>query len=324
MNSATLTPRQRAVENSKVLILEDNPADARLMQELLSESQDPVFSLVKAGTLREALELLAREEFDLILTDLNLPDETGLRTFYRVQSAAPATPILVMTGMNDLDAGARAVTSGAQDYLVKGPAESGRLLQSVRYALQRHRVLQDLKDQVRTDPLTRLDNRRGLDEILDKERQAPLPGSRPAMQVLLVDVDDFKRVNDLLGHDMGDVVLKEVADRLKAALRATDYAARVGGDEFLLILPRTTAGEAGEVASRVRTRVSDQPVALPSGPLKVTVSIGGVTAPPQAVDVEELLARTHHSLYKSKHEGKDRVSMEFDLPESKREEGGAE
>src|ERR1041385_6093035 len=117
----------------KILVLENNPDDARLVKEILAEADPRDFAAecTVADTLAMALGLMARNRFDLVLTDLNLPDETGLNTFYRVQNAAPETPVMVMTGVDDLKAGASAVESGAQDYLVKGHVEPARLVQSI-------------------------------------------------------------------------------------------------------------------------------------------------------------------------------------------------
>jgi diguanylate cyclase (GGDEF)-like protein len=304
-------------------MVEDDPADARLLEETLRESQHPVFHCRVAPTLKEALQALAAEPFDLILSDLNLPDAQGLETYFRVQKAAPDTPVLVITGNSDREAGSRAVHSGAQDYLVKGWVMPDHLVQAARFALERHRQRSRLerkaerlerdKDSLlelaRTDPLTELANRRGLQEAWERSHLSASEG----MKVILVDVDDFKRVNDLLGHDVGDLVLQTIASRLKAALRSTDFASRIGGDEFLALLPQASAQEAAAVAERIREDIAGRPVQLPSGPFKVTVSLGVVSVPTTCQGLEDLLAVTHHSLYRSKHEGKNRVTLEAGL-----------
>jgi diguanylate cyclase (GGDEF)-like protein len=308
-------------ETVKTLVLEDNPADARLMKEWLGESREPSFDVRQASTLGEALEVLRREPFDLVMTDLNLPDEEGLQTFYKVQEAAREAPVMVMTGLNDRSAGERAVTGGAEDYVVKGRLDHDEMLRAVLFALERHRQRQVLKHQAarlkkdvrtlaalaRTDPLTELQNRRGLEEALRREQAAARRlGER--LTACLIDVDDFKRVNDVLGHDAGDRVLQGVARAIQACLRATDYAARAGGDEFVVLLPRTLPDEALAIAERIRERIASFPGTGLKAP--VTASIG-LVAPPagRELDLEGLLQAAHGALVRSKAGGKNRVTL---------------
>jgi diguanylate cyclase (GGDEF)-like protein len=157
------------------------------------------------------------------------------------------------------------------------------------------------------DPLTELDNRRGLEASLGAEIQRARRSNSPLAAILL-DFDDFKRINDSLGHAVGDVVLKEVAIRLHAALRPTDHLARIGGDEFLALLPDTRLGEAVQIAERLRLAVADSPLHLPSGPVHVTASLGIEVLPEGISSVEEVLGRMQFSLKHSKLGGKNRVS----------------
>ena len=131
------------------------------------------------------------------------------------------------------------------------------------------------------------------------------------MLALLVDLDDFKNVNDTLGHAVGDVVLSEITSRLKTSLRATDYAARIGGDEFVLLLPDTRMAEGVRVAEKVRLAISGNPFVLSAEQLiKVTASLGLVAVPPATSSIDELLIATHAALAKSKRAGKNQVSYD--------------
>ncbi|MCJ2045364.1 diguanylate cyclase [Methylobacterium sp. J-078] len=156
-----------------------------------------------------------------------------------------------------------------------------------------------------TDPLTGLSNRRGLQTML--RRRFPHPGARPAMGVLILDVDHFKAINDRHGHEGGDRVLSEFGARMKAALRATDMVARWGGEEFLVVLPGTDARELLSVAERLRATIAEAPFLLPSGPLRVTVSIGAAGQGPGEAGFEEALHRADAALYDAKSRGRDRV-----------------
>jgi PAS domain S-box-containing protein len=124
-----------------VLLIEDNPADARLLRELIGEVRDAPFALDHVGTLEEGLRCLAEEnKFDLVLVDLSLPDSLGLETFARVYAAVPEMPIIVMSGLDDEDLAIKTVQEGAQDYLVKGQVDSRLLVRSMHYAIERKRV----------------------------------------------------------------------------------------------------------------------------------------------------------------------------------------
>jgi len=159
---------------------------------------------------------------------------------------------------------------------------------------------------VNTDPLTGVLNRRGLEQVLQREASASLRNGDS--QVILLDLDDFKRINDAWGHAVGDVVLKEVTRRLTVALRSGDYLARAGGDEFIVLLPQTRRAEAAVVAERFRLAVTGSAMAEISGqPVRVTASLGLATLPREAVSVEALLAATHKTLQMSKETGKNRV-----------------
>jgi diguanylate cyclase (GGDEF)-like protein len=157
------------------------------------------------------------------------------------------------------------------------------------------------------DPLTELLNRRGLEAELSREIRRGCRTDAPLAAVLL-DCDDFKRINETLGHAVGDVVLKEIASRLRDSLRPTDHLARIGGDEFLVLLPDTRMAEAMHAAERLRLAVSDNPLRLASGPVKLTASLGIERVPMSVVSIEEVLARTHFSLRYSKQAGKNRIS----------------
>lgn len=122
----------------RILLIEDNPGDARLIREMLSESRETPFELTVTGQLATGAELLESDVFNLILLDLSLPDSIGLDTFYTLRESYGKLPIVVLTGLNDEEVRLRAVSEGAQDYLVKSQVDARRLGHSVYYALGRH------------------------------------------------------------------------------------------------------------------------------------------------------------------------------------------
>ncbi len=131
----------------KVLLIEDNPGDARLMQELLSEERNTAFDLVQVDRLTAGIETLIVGGIDIVLLDLTLPDSSGLETFVKTHTSAPHVPIIVLSGLNDEEMAVRAVREGAQDYLVKGQVDTKLLVRAMQYAIERKRAGEDLRIQ---------------------------------------------------------------------------------------------------------------------------------------------------------------------------------
>ncbi len=302
----------------RVLLIEDNPEDTFLIKEFLSPkaAADASFELEAVEQIQAGLERLKKGGIDVILLDLFLPDSRGFHSFLKVQGQAPGIPIVVMTSLNDESFATETVKQGAQDYLVKGQLNRTLLIRTIRYAIERQRIRRELdrtnarlEQLALNDPLTGLLNRRGLQQVLSlKFPRVSLED--PDCLALLIDLDDFKKINDALGHGVGDVVLKEIANKLKASLRATDYAARIGGNEFMILLPETRLAEGIQVAEKVRLAVSASPIYLASGAsVKVTASLGLVPLSPTTPSIDQLLTETHVTLHKSKQAGKNQVTF---------------
>lgn len=162
-----------------------------------------------------------------------------------------------------------------------------------------------LSRQVRVDSLTALASRRHLDAVLANEVSVARRGGQPLV-VAMADLDHFKRVNDELGHLVGDEVLKEVGRRLEAAVRGRDIVGRYGGEEFLLVLPASSLETGRQVAERVRERIRSAPVQVGEHRIPLTVSLG-VAALADDETPRALLARADGALYAAKQAGRDRV-----------------
>lgn len=177
---------------------------------------------------------------------------------------------------------------------------------------ERHAAEEQLKLLANADPLTGVANRRRLLEILHEERERALRYGQP-LCVAMLDLDDFKRVNDVHGHDVGDAMLRHVTALAKASLRSVDTLGRLGGEEFCVLLPQTGLDAGVEATRRILERVRSTPLRTPAGALRQTLSCGlaeccpppGDSAPAPSVD--ELLKRADLALYRAKAAGKDRV-----------------
>lgn len=168
------------------------------------------------------------------------------------------------------------------------------------------RLILQLEIQSKCDPLTRLLNRRGMQEILNQQMEIRFRYNEP-FSVLMLDIDHFKRINDEHGHDKGDDVLRKVAQIIRSSVRATDQVARIGGEEFLVIMPRTPLAVAAEMAERLRATIEDRSMDMMGR--FVTVSIGVTHAIPRDSEQDRLLIRADHALYQSKEHGRNRVSV---------------
>lgn len=156
------------------------------------------------------------------------------------------------------------------------------------------------------DPLTELLNRRGLQQALLREIIWSKRSGTDLMAIL-IDLDDFKLINDKFGHAVGDVALKEVAQSIKESLRSTDYVSRIGGDEFIVLLPNTRSSEGLRVAEKIRVAISRRKIGVGSNHLLLSASLGFVDVPLETILVEEILSRAHLALRQSKVSGKNRV-----------------
>lgn len=194
------------------------------------------------------------------------------------------------------------VTQGRLPAL-KDAEEKNRLLNS-----ELDSVKQQLDRLANIDFLTEVLNIRGLENVLavEENRTGRVGGQLVAV---LINCDNFRRINEALGHAVGDVVLKELAKRISGTLRPSDHVARVGGDEFLIVLPDTQLAYAMRVAERIRMAISDSPLRNSSEAISITVSIGVATLPPKITSIEEVLTVTRSALKRSKGQGKNRVSL---------------
>lgn len=283
----------------RVLQVEDNPGDARLMREILCETGTSELDLCLVDRLDEAVERLARERFDVVLLDLSLPDGHGLETVHRICGAAPEVPIVVLTGFDDETLALRAVQVGAQDYLLKNRIDGPRCLRAIRYAIERHRTGLALRSQSLMDDMTGLYNRRGFLALADQQLRLA-NREHAGLVMVFCDLDDLKDINDTHGHQEGDLALTAAARILRDALREPDLVARLGGDEFIVLALDSSGSGGAAIVERLRERFDSYNL-VSDRPYRLSMSMGVAQRDPRSpVSVSELLAEADRALYEEK------------------------
>jgi diguanylate cyclase (GGDEF)-like protein len=281
------------------------------------------FAISGAGALR----LLAERPADLVLLDVSMPDMDGFATCAQIKAQYPDTAVIFVTAAHDVDSEIRALAVGAVDFIHKPISPP-----IVRARVSAHLKLKKQSDLLRElsnkDPLTGIPNRRALDERLALEWRRALR-SGESVSLLMIDIDHFKAYNDHYGHHQGDNCLRTIAEAIAgAAKRASDLAARFGGEEFAVLLPHTSGEQALVVANKVCEAVRS--LAIRHAPSEdsgqVTVSVGVGTLSPSAVNSKPADLRAHTAdsglrsaralfdladtaLYAAKEAGRDRAEL---------------
>lgn len=299
------------VENACVLVIEDQPFESDKIAETLKLDHDTV---IVADSGIKSMELSSQYNFDLIIVSLNLKTEDGLRlcSHLRSNEQTRSLPVLMIGGEEDMPRIAHGLEIGAHDYVMR-PIDRNEILARARTQIRKKRFQERLRatyevslSMALTDSLTGLYNRRYLEvhlqKLLEKNKD-----SKKSLGVLMFDIDHFKDVNDTYGHAVGDEVLKAFSFRLKDNLRSFDLVARMGGEEFVAIMPDVTEDYILFIAERLRRSISEKPFKcnVKGGLLTVTTSIGGTIIEHGNHTVGEILERADKMLYEAKNSGRN-------------------
>jgi len=432
------------LEKISILHVEDNPGDALLLKTELFESVDsyftlrsmkvPVWDITCVKNCREAKARLTKGEIDIILLDLSLPDVTGLETLKEIALVAPRTPIVILSGRNEIENAFETLQRGAQDYLIKGQADGGQIWRAIRFAVERQQVrnhdshvldqsqegfkalmemsidgvavfrdelilaanpafektlgyeeketlgrplsffcdpeyrsyflaqlergsdvpmivfgrkkdgaginlefktktclfeglpasvisLRDItyrkKDEETLLQRAYLDSVTGLPNrflFFDRLQMTLQQAHRTGGQVglMFLDLDRFKLINDTLGHNVGDELIKAVALRLQSIVPSSDTIARIGGDEFTILLPDLAGIEEASKLARKILEVMAKPFQLQRHELHISASIGISYYPEDASDSEKLVQRADMAMYRAKESGRNNFQAYHD------------
>ena len=302
----------RLEEQAQVLLVDSRGAS----QERIIKALKPIAEVSAMSDPQAAVFEAAENAFDLVIVNGNLEDYDPLRLCSQIRSLERTRfiPILLITEQGDEQMIIRALDLGVNDYIVR-PLDPNELIARSLTQVRRKRYNDRLRNSLRqtielavTDGLTGLHNRRYLDTHLRTLFARAKVRGRP-LTICITDIDRFKQVNDIYGHDAGDEVLKEFAGRIRSTVRGADLACRFGGEEFVVVMPDTSAEVAASVAERLRGMIEARPFQLRSGetPLMLTASMGIATLGAGIETPEQLLKQADRALYEAKNSGRNRV-----------------
>lgn len=284
----------------RVLLVEDDEDDYLLTRELLAEGFGGRLRLDWAQTYAIGLELLATAQHDVALLDYNLGTEKGIDLLREAAERGCRVPIIMLTGQDDRAIDLKAMRAGAADYLVKGRVTSDMLERAIRYARERHRLLEEIRSLSLIDDLTGLSNRRGFFAAAGQRLQL-LERRGGRCTLVVADLDGLKQANDTLGHDAGDRMLVDAARVLKATFRRTDLVARFGGDEFVVLADDVSVDDAERLLELLQLRAQVRNEDVGTGVPHLSISAGAVSfEATRAVGLNELIAEADTRMLSSK------------------------
>ncbi len=301
---------------ARVIVLEDSAIESKKMSDALTAAGNIVIGV--ASTAEANAAALASPP-DLFIVSLGLRQEDALRfcSHLRSNEATRHLPVLLVISDTDIARLAKGLDIGVNDYITR-PYDRNELLARVRTQVRRRRFQDRLRanyqrglEMALTDSLTAVYNRRYMTTHLPGVMTQMLTAGKP-LALFMIDIDHFKRVNDSHGHPAGDAVLRAVAHRIVDTVRQVDTVARMGGEEFLVVMPDAGPDVALKVADRLRQAVADEQVPdarVPGGHISVTVSVGVALAQPEDTP-DNLIARADAALYRAKQDGRNRVVMD--------------
>jgi len=283
---------------ARVLVVDDDRSTRSALRYALELNG---FLVDEADTGAVAIELLARRDPDLVLLDAVMPGTDGFATCTRLKELPQGKdiPVLMITSLDDRNSIERAFAAGASDYITK-PLHLNVVVQRVRRTIDASRSERHVRHLAYTDTLTGLPNRTHFQEHLQKQLEQAQAQNK-LLAVLFLDLDRFKFVNDTLGHEIGDRLLKTVGRRIAHSVRAGDCVARLGGDEFTVVLENlSSASVAAAVAQKIATDLAD-PYVMDGHDIFVSASIGIALFPRDGTDLSTLLRHADTAMYRAKH-----------------------
>ena len=296
----------------KILVCDDDPADRKLVRAYLQQIDIREIVLLEAGQRAEIQNALDKGRIDLVFMDIQMPEKSGMEWLAEIVEKQTA-PVVMLTGSGSEEVAVQSLQKGAVGYLPKSKLSTEKLAETIDDAMKRWRQIQqgranqeELERLANIDSLTGLLNRGAILRKLS-EQMKHAKRYRDELSLSLLDIDHFKKVNDQYGHLTGDDVLEQVAILMWQNIRDADIIGRYGGEEFIIILPRTDLSSALNVAERVRKMIEASKMKDPEGNMfGITVS-QGISIYKLGEDEHSLISRADNALYKAKGNGRNRI-----------------
>lgn len=300
----------------KVLHIEDDDGDAmQVKRNCKQEFGTEKFTLLRVDAMDAALAELKAAAFDCILLDLNLGDGRSIENLRSIKELSPNSPIVVLSGHDDTETALQAIRAGAQEYIVKSFSNSRQLGLALLSSIERKAYERHLFQLANQDELTGLHNRRAFNDYL-KPWLVRAGRWQRTETIMFMDVNGFKKVNDTLGHDVGDLLLQHIASTLRAGLRECDMLARFAGDEFVVHLD-APSNESREISQSIAEKISalfEKSILLAGHEIKTSVSIGIAFYPDHGKDITTLIHSADQAMYLAK---KAKIPFAFYQPKAK-------
>ncbi len=298
-------------QDRRLLVVDDDENTLTVVREALVQEG---YSVETATSAKEGLELIKRIRPHLVISDHDMPELNGLEMLKKLRQEQNYVTLIFMSGRSDSQLVSLALKTGADDFIRK-PFRFDEFLARVEAALRNndiHKELREanekLQEMVERDYLTGLFNMRSMYERIDFELKRAKRFKRN-MSAVMLDMDHFKSVNDTNDHLFGSFVLKEVGEIIRNTIREVDFAARYGGDEFLIVLTETNENGTRIFCERLQMNIKAHTFDDGKNKIRLTVSIGYATITGQTeLDARQLVREADHALYRAKTAGRDRVS----------------
>jgi two-component system cell cycle response regulator len=303
-----------SMEGSRILLLEEEGGDRDFVVKTLTDQSSHVDIVEKIG---DAASMARTGYYDIVFASLNLRNEDSLKVCSQLRSheLTRHIPIVLIATESDMARIAKGFDLSANDYILR-PIDTNELIARARTQLRHKRHYDNLHKNYETslslalvDPLTGAFNRRYVEAHLPR-MLAQAQRTKKELSALMIDIDHFKKINDTYGHAAGDEALKSIVGRMVNNVRPSDLVARLGGEEFIVIMPETQASVAQHIADRLRAKIGETPIPLEghAEPLPVTISIGCATTEGKTGETQaSLIERADAALYKAKQGGRNRV-----------------
>ncbi|MCL2933952.1 MAG: diguanylate cyclase [Trichodesmium sp. MAG_R03] len=304
-------------ENYYILAVDDISTNLKLLRLIL----EPIgYNITFAKSGHQAIEKVKVSKQDLILLDLMMPEMNGLEVCKQLKSDPEYAniPIIFITASNEQEHIVKAFELGAVDYINK-PFKRAELFARIRnHLLLKHTIdklkstqielknaLAEVQKIANTDPLTKVLNRRCLFNFGYQEFNRVSKYGK-ALSILLMDLDNFKKINDNYGHQVGDQALCTVVKSIKNTIRNVDFFGRYGGEEFMTILPETNVEKAFILAEQIRKMVSSNIIKTDKGSILLTISIGVSTYSAKDQSLDDIISRADKAVYQAKQQGRNK------------------